>query len=94
MVISTEVHAQDDKLVIERAERFDGLLDTCKAMHNEGLHGDKDMPLYAHVPGVLVEDYCNRNGITFRDFMCDQAHVKRFLNDPAIAHFRVAPGRV
>lgn len=94
MTATTEIHVIDDSLVIERTERFDGLLDTCKAMHNEGLHGSPDMPLYAHVPGILIEDYCNRNGVTFADFMRDQAHVKRFLNDPALAHFRIAPGRV
>jgi hypothetical protein len=52
------------------------------------------MPVLAHVPGILIEDYCNRNGVTFADFMRDQEHVKRFLNDPAIEHFRVKKGRV
>jgi hypothetical protein len=92
---STEIHIADNgSLVIERNERFDGLLDTCKALHNEGLHGASDMPLYAAVPGILIEDYCNRNGVTFSEFMANQEHVKRFLNDPALAYFRVKPGVV
>jgi hypothetical protein len=94
MKTTTDIHTFGDDLLIERTERFDGLLDTCKAMHNEGLHGDSDMPLYAAVPGILIEDYCQRNGVTFRDFMTDQAHVKRFLNDPALSHFRIKPGVV
>lgn len=90
----TEIHTDGGGLVIERVERFDGLLDACKALHNEGLHGTNDMPLYAAVPGILIEDYCNRNNVSFADFMKDQSHVKRFLNDPAIAHFRIKPGVV
>lgn len=94
MTATTEIHTFDDGLLIERTERFDGLLDYCKARHNEGLHGEKDMPLYAEVPGILIEDYCIRNGITFAEFMRDQAHVSRFLNDPALEHWRIKPGRV
>lgn len=94
MTVKTEVHLVEQGLVIERTENVRDVLELSKAMHNEGLHGHKEMPLYANVPGVLIEDYCNRNGVTFADFMGDQAHVRRFLNDPAIAHFRVWPGRV
>ena len=94
MPIKTEIHSVDDGLVIERVEYFDGHVDACKAMHNEGLHGDKDMPLYASIPAVFIEDYLNRNNVTFAEFMNDQAHMKRFLNDPALSAFRIAPGRV
>lgn len=94
MSVKTDVVSQDGQLIVVREARFDGLLDTCKALHNEGLHGDQELPVLAHVPGLLIEDYCNRNGVTFRDFMRDDAHVRRFLNDPAIEHFRVKKGRV
>lgn len=94
MAATTEILIANEQIVIERVERFDGLLDTCKALHNEGLTGDPEMPVLAHVPGILIEDYCNRNGVTFAEFMRDQEHVKRLLNDPAIEHFRVKKGRV
>ncbi|MCF2133874.1 MULTISPECIES: hypothetical protein [Mycetohabitans] len=90
----TQIHVTDNGLVVERRERFDGLVDTCKALHNSGLHGDKNMPLYAHVPAVFIEDYLNRTGITFAEFMAEQSHIKRFLNDPALAYFRVSTKRV
>ena len=94
MTIHTQIHTTDRGLIVERRERFEGLVDTCQALHNAGLHGAKDMPLYAHVPAVLVEDYLNRTGITFAEFMAEQAHIKRFLNDPALAYFRVSPKQV
>lgn len=94
MQIKTQIHFDVDGLIIERSQSFDGLLDACKALHNEGHHGTPNMPLYAAVPGILIEDYCNKNGVTFAEFMGGQDHVRRFLNDPAIAHFRVCPGDV
>jgi hypothetical protein len=63
-------------------------------MHNEGLHGSSDMKLAASLPMVLVERYCNDNGITFHEFCQGQDHIRRMLNDPSLKAFRVWPGKV
>jgi len=41
---------------------------------------------------VLVEKYCNDNGITFRDFLRDPAHARRMVQDPANDAFRIWKG--
>ncbi len=79
--------------VVDEQELVD-TLDYCKARHNEGLHGEKDFKLAATVPAVLIEDYCFRNGITFREFMHNREHTRRLLNDPALAGFRIWKGKV
>ena len=68
--------------------------DRAKAMHNEGFHGSADMKLAASVPTVLVEKYLNDNRILMSEFIGSPDHQRRFLNDPALAHFRVWRGKV
>jgi hypothetical protein len=48
----------------------------------------------ARVPAVLVEAYCNRHGISVHEFMANDEHVSRLLNDPVIAPFRIWKGKV
>ncbi len=64
------------------------------ARRNEGLHGRSDMKLAASLPFVMVEKYLNDKRITMAEFMRDRAHIRAMLNDPALAHFRVWPGKV
>ena len=69
-------------------------VERAQAMHNEGLHGSKDMRLAASVPVVIVEKYLNDHGITLQELGRSQEHQRRLLNDPALAHFRIWKGRV
>ncbi len=63
--------------------------DHCKAMHNQGLTGSKDMPKLAEFPAAIVEKYINDAGITFAEWMKNPEHVRKMLRDPALAHFRI-----
>lgn len=69
-------------------------MEYAKALHNEGLHGSSDFKHAAHIPVIVVEKYCNDHNITYRDFMQSPDHLKRVLNDPALAYFRIWPGKV
>ena len=68
--------------------------DHCAAMRAAGMTGSKDAKVAASVPAILIHKYCNDNGITFADFMREPVHAERFLNDPALAAFRVWEGKV
>src|ERR1700744_2180235 len=83
-----------DETVIVHAERFAGLVDHCKALHNEGFHGSKEMRHVAAIPGILIEHYCFINHVSWDEFFSDPKHIKKLLNDPEFSAFRVAPGRV
>jgi hypothetical protein len=92
--VVTTVALQDGALVTGTTQDCTPYAERAKAMHNEGRHGSSDMRLAASVPMVLVESYLNRCGIEMSDFVASPEHQRRFLNDPALSHFRVWKGRV
>lgn len=69
-------------------------LERAKALHNAGAFGDSEMRNMGTVPAVFVLEYIKRCGITMAEFMGNREHMKRFLEDPAISHFRVWKGRI
>jgi hypothetical protein len=88
------VHHGEEGSVLVREQYVGDIRDHCIARHNEGHHGHKDLRLMASLPAVVIEHYVNVNKITFREFMTNPEHVKRMVNDPALADFRIAPGRM
>lgn len=93
-MLATRFHLEEGKLVTQRTQDCAPLAERAKALHNEGLHGSSEMRHAASIPLVFVEDYCNRNGILFSEFMSNKEHIKRLVNDPALAHFRIWKGRI
>jgi hypothetical protein len=53
-----------------------------------------DMKHVASVDGTVILDWCNKRGLTFGQFMRDEAIITQFLDDPTNAIFRVWKGRV
>jgi len=92
--LRTFAKLEGDNLITGSVQDCTPYMERAKALHNEGFHGSKDMRLAATIPDVLVEKYCNDNGITFQEFMRDKTHIKRMCNDPALKAFRVWPGRI
>lgn len=92
--VVTTVALQDGALVTGTTQDCTPYAERAQAMHNEGRHGSKDMRLAASVPMVLVETYLHQNQIEMSEFTRSPEHQKRFLNDPALAHFRIWKGRV
>lgn len=90
---TTKFHFIDGLMVVERGQDCTVLADHCKALHNE-TEQRGDVRLAARLPEVVVERYCNDNGITFGEFVGNPAHIRRVCNDPALAAFRVWPGRI
>jgi hypothetical protein len=41
-----------------------------------------------------VESYCQKAGITLHDFMSDQTHIRRILENPDNSLFRIWKGRL
>lgn len=87
-----------DEFVVAHTARFDGLVDLVGKMRNEGIElmggPGKEMRHVAEIPGIVVEQYCFQNGVSWAEFWADDKHIKRMCNDPDLAYFRVAPGRV
>jgi hypothetical protein len=87
----------DDLIVDQTKADLDELravADHCKRLQSSGLVGDREVRHLATIPAFIVEKWLNDHGITFQEFMNDSRLQTRMLNDPALAYFRVAPGRV
>lgn len=91
---NTVVALEDGNLVTGMVQDCTPIVEACKAAHNEGRHGSADMRLAASVPLVVIERYMHDHGLTFEAFSNDPFHKRAILNDPALAHFRVWPGKV
>lgn len=92
--LSTSIKEEDGRLIISSSQDCTPIAEHCKALHNEGYHGSKEMRHAASLPKVIVEKYMNENGVTFEQFMNDPVHVKRMCNNPDNAMFRVWKGQV
>lgn len=70
------------------------VLDHAKALQSVGAVGNAEFRHAANVPGIVIEQYCQSNGIRFDEFMGDPAHIRRLLNDPDLAGFRIWTGKI
>lgn len=91
--VATKFHFVDGLMVVERKQDCTVVADGCQALQRE-TEQRGEVRLAARIPDVIVERYCNDAGITFDEWVGNPEHVKRVLNDPALAAFRVWPGRV
>jgi len=84
----------DEGSVVVREQYVGDIRDWCLAAHNEGRHGRSEMKHVARIPNIVIEHYLNVHQVTMQDFMRNPEHLRRMLNDPALADFRIAPGKV
>lgn len=93
--LQTVVALEDGALITGTVQDCTAIAERAKAMHNMGHTGpSSEMKLAATVPFVFVDKYLADNQIDMQTLMRDQAHQKRLLGDPALAHFRVWKGQL
>lgn len=92
MNLETRIFSQDDRLVIGRSQDCTPILEDAKRRHNDGAHGTSDVKHAARLPNVIVEKYCNEQGISFQEFMADPVHIKRLVQHPDNSMFRIWKG--
>ena len=92
--IGTKISLVGSDMVVERSQDCTPIAEYAKQRQRDGDFGSSEMRLAASIPYVMVEKYINDHGILFSEFMSNQEHIKRVCNDPAMAHFRIWPGRI
>lgn len=92
--LQTVVAYEDGKLITGSVQDCTPILDDVKARHNAGQFGSSEMKHAARIPNVVIEQYCNVNGVAFEECMSNPVHVRRMLNDPELQGLRIWPGRV
>jgi hypothetical protein len=93
-MLRTAIQADDGRLIVRRTQDCTSIAEQTKALHNEGHHGSSDFKHAGRIPLIFFEDYANKNNLTFAEVMSNKEHLKRIMNDPALANFRVWKGRV
>jgi len=85
-----------DALHIERVQDCEPIVEEVAKL-KQVTDGRGDTSLGYHmgrIPGVIVEQYLIEVGINFEEFIRDDIHVKRILNDPTYKKFRIFEGRM
>lgn len=92
--LKTSLHVEEGNFISQTSQDCTPIAEFAKAQHNAGYHGSSEVKHAASIPLVIVEKYCNDNGVSFADFMADQTHIKRLVNNPDNSMFRIWPGQV
>lgn len=87
------IAAEDGQLITGTRQDCTPILEDAKARHAAGAIGSSEMRHAARLPMAIIEQYCNTNGITFREWMTDPAHLRRMLTDPDLSGFRIWDGK-
>ena len=83
-----------DKLIIERTQDVSPVLQQIK-LERETI---KEVPglgfKVGTIPGIIIEQYMKEHGVSYRDFIADDTHIHRIMNNPDYSRFRVWEGRI
>jgi hypothetical protein len=94
--IQTSAEIDAGKLIIARSADVSPIIDDVKQIKSvtDGKSKSGDMYHLGRIPAIVIEQYLNQHGVTYRDFLQDRTHINRILNDPDYAAFRVWEGQV
>lgn len=92
--LNTSIHFEEGRLIAQTSQDCTPIAEFAKAQHNAGYHGSSEVKHAASIPLVIVEKYCNDNGVSFPEFMANPVHIKRVVEHPDNAAFRIWKGRI
>lgn len=93
-MLQTRLHVKDGQMTVQTTQDCTAIAESAKARHNEGMHGTSEMKHAARIPNIMIEKYMSDNGITYQEWCANPSHIRRMLQDPALAHFRIWKGAV
>lgn len=93
-LIQTRVSFDGDDMTQSRVQDVEPVLESCAMLRSVGATGSAEMKHAMRLPMVFVEKYINDNGITMHDFEVNPQHLKRIMNSPEFAAFRIWQGKV
>jgi hypothetical protein len=92
--MQTQIHVHNGDATFQSTQDCTPIFEQTQRLHNAGEHGSSEMKHAARLPQIMVEEYLKVNNILFSEFCANPAHIKRMLNDPSLAGFRIWKGRV
>lgn len=71
------------------------IVDAVKAQANAGAgRYNSDLVYYGEVTPMMLQMYCDKNGVTWDEAMQNPVHFRNILNDPENSYMRVYKGRI
>jgi hypothetical protein len=94
--VGTGISLDGGRLVIQRAQDVEPIIEHVAALRQMGNGKSKSGELVhiGEIPDVIVESYMNEVGIDFGEFVRNPVHIKRIMQDPNYAKFRVFQGAI
>ena len=92
--VQTVIELQGDDLVTGTIQDCTPFVEYAHAMRAAGNVGSSEFRYAMTIPDVIQEQYCNLNGISYREWMTNPEHLKRLLNSPDFKKLRIWEGRV
>lgn len=91
---TTGTWLDDGRTIERRTQDVEPILEHAKALRSVGEVGSNEMRHAARIPYVVIEQYLATHGIDLHEFHTNPVHVRRMLNDSALAGFRIWQGKV
>lgn len=92
--MQTKFHASGEDIIIAQSQDCTPIAEWAKTQAAAGAVGSSEMRHAARIPNVIIEKYCNENRVTFQEVMGNPVHMRRIVNNPDNAAFRIWQGRV
>lgn len=93
-LIVTGVAVDGQNIIERRSQDVEPILEHVKSLQGIGAVGSSEMRHAAKIPKAVIENYIQRHGISFHEFMANDDHIRNMLNDPDLSGFRIWKGRV
>jgi hypothetical protein len=94
MEMHSTIHSQDDLMIVKSMQDVQPIMEDCKQRVEAGATGSSELKHAAQIPMVIIENYMNRLGISFNEFLHNKEHVRTMLNDKSLEAFRIWKGAV
>lgn len=92
--MQTKFHAHGDDIIIAQSQDCTPIAEWAKEQSAVGNIGSSDMRHAARIPNVIIEKYMNENKVSFHEVLNNPAHMRRIVNHPDNAAFRIWQGLV
>ena len=93
--VETIYHVEDGGITFERRQDCQPILDEIQKIKQvtDGRSKSGDLVHIGRIPKGIIEAYCNERGVSFHEFITDDIHVTRLMNDSDYKHLRIWEGR-
>lgn len=94
--VKTNLKLQDGRMFVVRTQDVEPIVEANKRAfdYDDRRFKSESFNHVARIPLVVIEKWCNDNGVKYQEFMNDENILRKFLNDPDHKFLRTKPGKV